>query len=141
MNDRIQAVDVMEMTRAAIAANASQMVTLQRRQMEEGVRSDGEMIAPLYRSVLYAMGKKQLYGSKAPYRVPDLKLTGAFHRGIVFEVDDNNYYFYSTDEKAPDLTDKYEKIMGLTDENKEVAKVINTRQLSRMYKEATGLKG
>lgn len=140
LNDRLQTLDIDDLVRQAIEANASKLVTMNRRQMEEGKTREGDLIEPLYRSVIYARGKKELYGSKAPFRVPDLKLTGEFHKGMVLEVDDRDYYLYSTDEKAGMLAEKYKNIFGLSDENKQAAKVINTRTLGAMYKKAAGLK-
>jgi hypothetical protein len=138
LNDKMQAVDVDEMVRQSVIQNASKIVTLNRRQLEVGKNAEGQTVGA-YRSSAYAKFKKEM-GSKAPYRVPDLKLTGAFHKGFFLEVEDNDYYIQSTDEKAPALAEKYDKIFGLTKESQQVAKEFNTRTLGKIFKQATGLK-
>lgn len=125
----------------AIMQNESKLVTMNRRQMEEGKTASGDLIAPLYRSIMYAKGKKELYGSRAPFRIPDLKLTGAFHRGMKLEIDYPGYFIYSTDEKAEELAEKYDDIFGIAPDYQPQAKEINTRMLAKIFKEKTGVRG
>lgn len=138
LNDKLQALDIDELTRQAVKMNEDKILDLNREQMETGKNTEGQTIGA-YRSKSYANFKKAI-GSRAPFRVPDLKLTGEFHERMILEVDDNQYFIYSTDEKAGMLAEKYAKIFGLTKESQERAKEFNTKSLAVLFKQATGLK-
>lgn len=139
LNDKLQTLDVDELVLQAIQLNEKAMVQINREQMEVGKNAEGQSIG-YYRSLSYANFKKNI-GSRSPFRIPDLKLTGDFHKGMAMDVEDNKYFIYSTDDKAPDLTDRYGPIWGIAPENQDRAKEINTRTLGRLFKEATGIKG
>lgn len=138
LNDKMQAVDIDQLVRDAVTMNSSKIVMLNRRQLEVGKNTEGDSIGA-YRSKSYAQFKKSI-GSKAPFRVPDLKLTGEFQKGFFLTVEDNDYYIESTDEKAGMLADKYAKIFGLTKESQVIAQGFNTKTLGGLFKRATGLK-
>jgi len=82
---------------------------IQRQQLRQGVTARGNEIAPPYMLTYYRY-KRTLgtYHAHAPY-VPDLYLTGAFHRGIRMKLTGNKYTFDSTDSKNTKLTKKYGK--------------------------------
>lgn len=137
-NSKLQAIDMEELIRQAVISNESKLLDMNRRQMLSGERSDGDLISPDYFSLSYAFEKKKM-GTKAPFGVPDLKYTGAFQRDMVLLVEGNEWEIGSTDDKTPELTRKYAKIFGLTKENTEQAKVINTATLGELFKKAAGL--
>jgi len=139
LNDKMQAVDIDQIIRDAVIKNGSKLVSLNRGQLVKGLTSEGETIEPPLRSYTYAKDKKSA-GGQAPFWIPDMKNTGAFQRDMYLIVEDNDYYIESADEKAPALAAKYKKIFGLTKENKELAKVFNTKTIGEMYKKAVGLK-
>ncbi|PHJ59272.1 hypothetical protein VF04_35005 [Nostoc linckia z7] len=85
----------------------------QRDQMLHGKDKNGNPIGK-YRSGVYAIDKYRL-SSLAGLGFADLKLTGAFHRGIFLKVNGDSYGFDSTDSKTGKLTTKYgDRIWGLS---------------------------
>lgn len=138
LNARLQKINLEELIRQAVISNDERLIEMNRSQMERGVRSDGDLIQPEYRSMGYAFFKRG-QGTKAPMGVPDLKLTGAFHREMVLVVEGDEYEFGSTDEKTWMLTEKYDKIFGLTKENQQEAIRINTEKLGQLFRKAAGI--
>lgn len=131
-------IDLMALVEQAVRANEKALTDLNRDQLRHGLQSEGGLIYPDLQNEAYADAKK-MAGGMAPFGVPDLYLTGSFQGEMQMEVDSRSYSFFSTDEKTPDLADKYKNIFGLTKENKEIAKVINTATLGKLYKNAVGL--
>lgn len=138
LNARLQKINLEELIRQAVISNDERLIEMNRSQMERGVRSDGDLIQPEYQSMGYAFFKRG-QGTKAPMGVPDLKLTGAFHREMVLVVEGDEYEFGSTDEKTGMLTEKYDKIFGLTKENQQEAVRINTEKLGQLFRKAAGI--
>ena len=132
LNERLQQAwsEIEDLKRRAVLDNEAAIVDLNRKQMEVGQTSRGELIEPDLALFHYAREKKQR-GGRAPFGVPDLKNTGAFHAAMIMEVDGDSYYIGSTDEKEPDLTAKYRDIWGLTKENQAKAQELTTRSLSK----------
>ena len=95
-------------------------------QQRKGLRNDGNLIRPEYSNDDYATLKKTVFRSAAPKYTPDLKLTGAFQRGIYARVSSSGVEFSSSDKKTKKLTDKYQKIFGL---NKEYLKAFKRNVL------------
>jgi len=119
----------------AVQANEKPLVQINRRQMQVGKNAEGQAIGA-YRSASYAKFKKQM-GSKAPYRVVDLLLTGNFQKEMILETDDRDYQILSTDDKTDDLVSKYgENIFGIAPENKTEAQALNTKKLAELLKKA-----
>ena len=142
LNDKLQVLDIDEMARQAIRLNEKAMVDINRKQMQAGKNYEGQTIG-YYRSLSYANLKKSM-GSKAPFRVPDLLLTGSFQDEMFMEVEDDQYFIYSNDDKAQMLKDRYKdngNIFCINEENRPLAKAINTRTLSKLFTQATGIKG
>lgn len=122
----------------AVQANEKPLVDINREQMQQGINAEGQTIGA-YRSTAYAKFKKSM-GSRAPYRVPDLLLTGAFQKDMILVTEDTDYYITSTDDKTGELVDKYsDKIFGISKNNQSKAQEINTKKLAEMLKLATGL--
>jgi len=123
-----------------VKANEKPLVQINREQMQSGINAEGQTIGA-YRSASYAKFKKAM-GSKSPYRVPDLLLTGSFQDKMTLETDDRDYFITSTDSKTGDLMEKYKEngnIFGITPKNIPLAQAINTKKLAQMLKQATGL--
>lgn len=72
-------------------------------QLMRGEDSEGNKIDPPYASAHYANFKLTLN----PAGVVDLKLTGSFHNKWRMNANNWPIYFTSTDEKEPELTEKY----------------------------------
>lgn len=119
--------------------NSAKIVDFNRQQMIRGIAPDGNYITPRYASEAYADAKAQA-GSRAPFRVPDLKLTGAFQGDMFLKVWRRDYMIFSKDDKASKLDTKYNPF-GLTNDNRMKAININTRAFAQLLKQQTGLKG
>lgn len=86
-----------------------------RAQLESGLDRNGDVINPFYGSIYYAMMKNNM-NSKPGLGVPDLKLTGAFYRGIFLSMKGYAFSLSSSNSKTESLVDKYgEYIFGLND--------------------------
>lgn len=83
-----------------------------RAQMMAGKTKEGEPIGPKYRSMKYARVKQGM-NSAPGFRVPDLRLTGEFHRLLDVDVGKNEFDIISLDDKGPALENKYPGIFGL----------------------------
>lgn len=87
------------------------LLTYNKFQLSEGMKSDGTQIKPFYASLKYK-------GRRSPV---DLHLTGDFYRSFkieVFESTDVFLFIFASDKKANFLKGDYgEEIFGLTDEN------------------------
>jgi len=99
----------------AINENLSVMADMNREQLELGINAeDGDV--GFYRSLSYARLKKSI-GSRSPFGIADLKLTGDFHSGIFARRRGDDLIFGSTDGKTADLVSRYGPILGLTKES------------------------
>ena len=107
--------DVHESAVKAVSSNVEGYEELQRDQMMSGRNSQGKRIGK-YRSNWYAKmkaGMNSMLSSMIPYNV-DLKLTGAFQKGITAKVSGDEIDVTSKDSKAADLEGKYgSEIFGL----------------------------
>jgi hypothetical protein len=114
-----RALDVEAIAKESIHANQDAIVTMQAEQMRLGKKSTGDKIG-YYRSVAYAQ-LKQSMGSIAPFRVPDLLLTGAFYGGLKVNLSGDKLELTSADEKTPMLVARYgEDIFGLGEDSKDM---------------------
>lgn len=106
-----------------IANNSDVAVEMNKSQLERGKTSDDDNVSPSYFSSFYASMKNRI-NSLPPMGVPDLLLTGDFHKGFYLDLSKVNQGIFeidSTDWKTSELTSKYgESIFGLTDENEDV---------------------
>lgn len=101
---------------AAIDENLSVMADMNREQLTFGINAEGGAVGA-YRSEPYARFKMAI-GARAPFGIPDLKLTGDFHSGIFAMRKGSDLTFGGTDSKTSMLTEKYDSILGLTEENR-----------------------
>lgn len=112
------------------------MCDLQRAQLMDGLRSDGQNIVPSMRDDpffkgsdkavgKYAMRKARMFPSRREFYTPNLKITGYFHEGFrpVFDsqsvfMDNSNKNVTNAKGRSENLYEKYgEETFGLTDEN------------------------
>jgi hypothetical protein len=113
---RLKSFDVSEVAQDAIIENSKSIADQQRHQMLTGLNSKGEKIGK-YRNASYAR-KKAAMNPLAGGSV-DLKLTGAFHRGIfVADVRKDVFVLSSTDEKTVDLANKYNDPFGMNEDSR-----------------------
>jgi hypothetical protein len=88
-------------------------------QLETGRDSLGNFLRE-YASEDYAVFK-QMIGSKAPFGIADLKLTGDFYSGFTLTFEGDSFRITSTDEKTEHLRAKYgNDIFGLAQERIEM---------------------
>lgn len=101
----------------AIDENLAVMADMNREQLTLGVNAEGGEVGA-YRSESYARLKKSI-GARAPFGIPDLKLTGDFHSGIFAKRLGSELKFGGTDSKTSMLIEKYDNgpLLGLTTEN------------------------
>lgn len=106
----IRRINVPDAAQTAIARTSTTFVELQREQLYQGVKADGEAIVPPYSSS--TIGRKKKKGQ--PSDRVTLKDTGSFYSGINIEVSGDKVQIESSDSKDADLTKKYGKnVLGL----------------------------
>lgn len=94
---------------AVIDKESELLEDFNKKQLRQGLRSDGSEITPYYRNILY----------KGRIKPVDLRNTGAFYESITVTVLDNSVEYNATDSKTEELQAKYgTKILGLSSENK-----------------------
>jgi hypothetical protein len=99
--------------REILIENSEEIEKLQTDQLLRGKTNEGKNISPKYRNKRYA-NKKQAMNPKPPKGVPDLKLTGKYHKGFKVKIGTDSGKFVNTDPKDKRLSKKYEKIKGLS---------------------------
>ncbi len=113
---------------------------IQRDQLLSGKANTGKEIAPRYRRRKYADAKHDM-NPLPGYGIPDLKLTGSFHRGIDVKAGRESFNIISTDKKAIELEQKYSDIFGLGGKFKsEYIKENLAPALKKKISKFTGLK-
>lgn len=102
----------------AMSEVKTDMGDFQREQLKQGLTSSGGTFRK-YQNRAYARKKNSL-NPLPGIGNPDLKLTGAFYRGISATVQGGQVIVKSSDEKAQELEAKYgkDKIFGLSPEEK-----------------------
>jgi hypothetical protein len=117
MLDRVKAMDVSAIVTETMEAVTPDIKASQQGQMLKGLNARGTRIG-MYRSGAYAVIKNRM--NPVPgYGVPDLKLTGEFHREIYAEIRGDKVIIDSVNEKTEALAKKYgEEIFGLNAESK-----------------------
>lgn len=109
--------DINDIVLDAVITHSDEVTDLQVSQLEDGIHPDGKNITPQYASDAYAKFKKAL-GSAAPMGTPDLKLTGAFHRGVNVKRSGKYVVIDSSDKKTKSLEEKYNGLFGFAPQNK-----------------------
>jgi hypothetical protein len=135
---KLMAVNKGQLITQSIKTNSAKLERLNVQQMEYGLTAKGKRIKPFYFSKDYAKGKRSI-GSKAPLGVPDLKVTGAFHRGVKIIIGKAKYYITSRDLKTVDLRRKYGYIFGLSPKSQKTAKRLTTKTFSLLWRQKVGL--
>ncbi len=137
---KIEAMDVDRIAVSAVSNTTEEMANIQAEQMMHGLDSKGQPIGQ-YRSPIYAEVKNRM-NPLPGFGVPDLKLTGAFYRGIVAKVSGDVVVTDSTDSKSADLQKKYgADVFGLDTQYKgEYLREALQPEFSRQIESATGLK-
>ena len=97
---------------SSMEANKEIFADLVTGQLEQGIKGDGENLFP-YRNPQYASFKRSIGSKSSP--IPDLKLTGAYHRSIELEAKKSSAAIVSKDDKDAELSLKYgQEIKQLT---------------------------
>lgn len=104
-----------------IESDAELLANYNKDQLNRGLTSKGEEVAPGYASAIYEREKFSM-NPLPGLGVPDLRLTGAFYSGFNVTAGYTGIFtFDSSDSKTPNLEAKYGKfIFGLTNENKKI---------------------
>lgn len=83
-------------------------------QLNKGLDNRGKFLNPKYRSKKYATFK-QARNSKPPFRTPDLRLTGKYHRAFRARYRRREIVIVNDDSKDARLSAKYLNIKGLNE--------------------------
>ena len=109
--------NLVEYTKQALIKSDNLAIKLQQSQMLLGLNADNEEIGG-YASYTYEQMKQQM--NPLAGGAVDLKLTGAFHNAIKFNVAQTTYSWTSTDSKTDKLVSKYgSSIFGLNISSRE----------------------
>lgn len=116
--ENFKKLDVGKVSSEAMDAKKEFVADAQREQLKQGISSVGGTLRK-YRSAAYARKKNQM-NPLPGLGNPDLKLTGAFYRGITASVNSGKIILKSTDEKSQSLEAKYgeDLIFGIYPEEK-----------------------
>lgn len=139
---KFQSLDIDEISREAVSETTEDLADQNRAQLHAGYNRDSQLIGDLkpYASDTYAFYK----ANKNPLPGlgnPDLEDTGAFYAGIQVTVNGDIVNEDSTDEKSPELQEKYKDIFGLGGEFKTDYVNDSLRPAFKAgIEEATGLK-
>jgi len=131
--------DLDSLKQQAAKKNQRVIVESQRKQMRKGENAEGMPIGK-YRP-RYARYKATLSTYMAPIGVPDLYLTGAFHKGIRMATTATDYTLTSTDPKTGKLTAKYGQIFGLNQGSLPAVQTACTKSLGEIIKRRLKLSG
>lgn len=134
---RAKSVNIQELKRQAVSNKAPLLVDLQRKQIRQGLDADGDSLGTYPPG--YGAFKETLSTYQAPPGVPDLYLSGMFHRGIRMKLSGDEYEFDSSDSKNAKLTDKYDPLWGLNKTTFPQAQINCTLEFNKLAKEALGL--
>jgi hypothetical protein len=124
----------------SLTESTGRITEAQRQQLEEGTTSSGGTLRK-YRSPAYARMKNQM-NPRPGQGNPDLKLTGAFYRGITATVSGGKVIIKSSDDKALSLEASYGKdqIFGLNPQTKKEFIDVTLRPLSiKKFRKEVGL--
>ena len=115
---KFQKLDVQPIGRAAMTEVAPEFADKQREQLRFGESSTGGTLRK-YRNPSYARMKNAM-NPLPGLGNPDLRLTGAFHRGITAKVEGGKIVVSSSDSKAPELEAAFNEdlIYGLHPESR-----------------------
>lgn len=117
LKQQLQSIPIQQIIQVAAVQQKAVIEDMNAEQLEQGKTAAGHDISPEYANSAYA-AKKQFMNSKPKPNVPDLKLTGAFHRSITAHFDATGITLHATDPKAEALQEKYSSsIIGLSDES------------------------
>ena len=134
---KAQALNVQALKHKAVSNKSQLIVDLQRKQLRQGKDADNNPLRAYYAS--YAKYKATLSTYYAPAGVPDLYLTGSFHRGIHMKLSGDDYKLDSTDEKTGKLTGKYGHIFDLNSTSLIQARDSVTFEFNNLTRTALGL--
>lgn len=126
----IQSLDIQLMLESAVEINTDVIIDLQNQQLDESKTSKGSSILPKY---------SEEYAKRKGFSSPDLKLSGDWRSEITVIIDGQDYYIISYDEKSAFLLPKYENLLGLNSDSKDVIRPIVTNSFAQMYKHAINL--
>lgn len=114
LSNTLKSMNLEESVLGIIREIKPQLIDLNTSQLFSGIDSTGALLKPYYRSSSYAEFKKQLN----PKGVVDLRLTGAFYSKFFIDAEGFPLLFGSTDDKEPELANKYgANIFGITKVN------------------------
>ncbi len=133
LRQRLERVDMSAATRRAAEAAEDDLADLNREQLLSGSGADSKRLRPIYSSDYYAR-KKHALNPLAGYAIPDLKLTGAFHKSIRAAAGGAGITFVASDEKAEHLLPKYAPVLGLTYASIAKAREIIKPELRREFR-------
>lgn len=141
MKRKFEAIKLREEVPNIVRSNAAEIIDYNQKQLfDKGQKADGSLVG-YYNSVPYALEKNRM-NPKPGFMRADLKLTGAFYRGMWLSVNRTSFEIDSKDRKSSELKGKYgDTIFGLSDENKSEYSLGRLFQgIKRHIESVTGLK-
>lgn len=121
LHKRIRSIKIKKLMDSVILEHESEIIDANTDQLSKGFYSDGDRM-PDYANENYAQFKQSI-GSKAPYGITDLKLTGDFHSGFFMKPDSDGFQIWSSVSKTDELVGKYgADIFGISPESKKELK-------------------
>lgn len=137
---KVEQIDNDKIIGNAFESTVDDLAEENKKQLFEGFDKTGEKISRKYSNNKYARVKNEM-NPLPGLGVPDLKVTGAFYRGIRVDYQGGKLITASSDEKGTDLEEKYADIYGLGGEfKKEFIKNSLRPALNKEITAATGLK-
>ena len=137
-HSKLKTLKLDQLMRETIKDNDKVLITVNRSQLRGGFDAEGKQLKQ-YRSIRYAKAKQKLSSYKAPFRIPDLYLTGSFQNNMNLRVSGSEWDISSSDNKAEGLYRKYGEIFGIAEQNLPTVQRIMTPRLGAKIKMQLGL--
>lgn len=135
---RIKEIDKQKLLEQSAEKNGDVAVKMNKEQLLKGKDSNNEDLEN-YSDLLYAAYKQGL-NPIPPFGTPDLKLTGAFHKGFYFNSINDRFIIDSKDVKRNRLAGKYSTdIFGLNKQNTNTFNVLVTKTYTYEWFKLAGL--
>lgn len=123
----------------AIESTVDEYTELQKKQLSEGKRSDGDEIYNVNTGKdTYSPSYAKLKGKSKPI---DLKRKGDFYRGIIIDVRNDGVVTEGADSKTPLLVERYgQEVLGLNDVNQSTynINILQPKATQLIIKQITG---
>ena len=125
-----------QMQKQAVRKIQPLIIQLNKNQLAEGIRTDGQKLLPKYKDTGYAL-KKRSMNPKPGFGTPDLFLTGKFYGGFKVDLGASAFKILSKGvDYAKYIEGRYIKIYGLTKNHLSEVTQTATREFVSLWKRA-----